>query len=373
MSSNLPLLDLFQTMRREGMKLTPEQYDLLQQALQQGHGLSGWDDLKRVCRMLWVKPSPNYDRDLFEQTFDRYVEAHQRQFQAYLFPAPTASTPKPLTLPQPAQPQVPPRRMPNTQESGETQSPIAIKTDPFPLPPQKTDWIVIPGALPLSLRSVQSSWRSLRRSTRRGLATEVDLEATLNRINQNGFFSEVVLRPERRQQGELLLLIDDSDAMLPFRPALQPLITAVTEHRITPAQIYRFTIYPDDYLYDWHQPFKAIPLNTVLAQQHRSRTIVLIVSDGGAATKTYSIERQQGIAKFLEQLLPCIHQLLWLNPLPPERWQFTTAQAIAQALNGRMIPLNPVSLQVVAKESPSELMIKLWSLLPPTLNANATT
>jgi uncharacterized protein with von Willebrand factor type A (vWA) domain len=44
------------------------------------------------------------------------------------------------------------------------------------------------------------------------------LEATLNRIDQHGYFSEVVLRPERRQQGDLLLLIDDSDAMLPFRP-----------------------------------------------------------------------------------------------------------------------------------------------------------
>jgi uncharacterized protein with von Willebrand factor type A (vWA) domain len=373
MNSHPPLLSLFHQLRQAGMKLTPEQYDLLQQALQQGHGVGGWEDLKRVCQLLWVKPSPNYDRHLFEQTFDRYAQAHQRQFETYTAPPPaTAISVKPTVSP-PVPPQVPPRRMPDRQSTGEIQAPIAIKTAPPTLrPPTKPNWITMPTVLPLSLRSIQSSWRSLRRPVRSGLATEVDLAATLDQINQNGYFGEVVLRPERRQRSNLLLLVDDSDAMLPFRPALDLLITAVIEHRITPAEIYRFTVYPEDYLYDWNQPFKAIPLPTVLSRLHRSRTIVVIVSDGGAATATNRVERQLGIATFLEQLLPCIHQLLWLNPLPPERWQSTTAQTIAQALNGRMIPLDSVRLQAVAREQPSNPMIKLWSLLPPIFASETT-
>lgn len=171
----------------------------------------------------------------------------------------------------------------------------------------------------------------------------------------------------------LLLLVDDSDAMLPFAPALQPLIAAVTEHRVTPAALYRFTVYPDDYLYDWDQSFKAMPLATVLTRLHRSRTTALIVSDGGAAPGTNKPGQKQGIATFLEKLLPCIQRLLWLNPLPRERWQGTSAQAIAQALDGRMIPLDPVSLQTAARLQPSDLMIKLWSLLPPTPNVSETT
>ena len=372
--NNSPFLDLFHQLRQAGMKLTPEQYNLLQQALEQGHGLSGWEDLKRVCRLLWVKPSLDYDGDLFEQTFDRYVQDHQRRFQAATTSQTSATTTAIRTGSQPTLPQVPPRRMPATQAEGERQAPIALQTAPVALrQATKTSWVIAPTALPLSLRSVQSSWRSLRRPISNGPATEVDLEATLNRIDQHGYFSEVVLRPERRQQGDLLLLIDDSDAMLPFRPALQPLITAVNEHHITPAQIYRFTVYPDDYLYDWDQPSKAIPLATLLPRLHRSRTTVLLVSDGGAATGTKSLERQRRIAMFLERLCPCIHQLLWLNPLPPERWAFTTAQAIAQALNGRMIPLDATSLQVAARSQPSDLMIKLWSLLPPTLTTSETT
>jgi uncharacterized protein with von Willebrand factor type A (vWA) domain len=169
MNSQPPLLPLFQQLRQAGMKLTPEQYDLLQQALEQGHGLSGWEDLKRVCRLLWVKPSLNYDRDLFEQTFDRYVQDHQRQFQAATTPQPSASTTATRTGSQPTLPQVPPRRMPATQAAGERQAPIAIQTAPAALrQATKTSWVITPTALPLSLRSVQSSWRSLRRPMSNG-------------------------------------------------------------------------------------------------------------------------------------------------------------------------------------------------------------
>lgn len=370
MNSSLCLLTLFQQLRQAGMKLTPEQYELLQQALQQGHGIQGWEDLKRVCRLLWVKPSLDYDGAVFDRVFDRYQQAHQREFQSSIVPDVTSAS---LQRPTPDIhiPQVPPRRMPAAEAISEVQAPIAVKTQSLGLgTPKKTDWVVTPTAVPLSLETIERSWRSLRRPLRKGVATEVDLEATLNRIYQNGFFDDVVLRPAQRQQGELLLLIDDSEVMLPFRPALFPLITAVEEQRISPSQLYRFTVYPDDYLYDWKRPYQAIPLKTVLSQAHQNRTIVLIVSDAGAASRTDTPERRQGIATFLESLLPCVQQLLWLNPLPPDRWNFTTAQSVAQALNGRMFPLDATSLPVIARQPASDLIINLWSLLFPTSPGN---
>jgi uncharacterized protein len=64
--------------------------------------------------------------------------------------------------------------------------------------------------------------------------------------------------------------------------------------------------------------------------------------------------------------VPCIRQLIWLNPLPQERWVATTAEAIAQALDGKMIPLDAASLQAAARERSLDSTIKLWSLLLPT-------
>ncbi|MGB7313479.1 MAG: hypothetical protein WA939_11130, partial [Nodosilinea sp.] len=45
--------------------------------------------------------------------------------------------------------------------------------------------------------------------------------------------------------------------------------------------LYRFTTYPDDYLYDWQQPSQAIALDQVLSRLHARRTIVLIWSEAG--------------------------------------------------------------------------------------------
>jgi hypothetical protein len=64
-STSTPFLALFHHLRAAGMMLTPEQYDLLRQAIAYGYGIGTWDDLRRLCRLLWVKPSPNYDAEIF--------------------------------------------------------------------------------------------------------------------------------------------------------------------------------------------------------------------------------------------------------------------------------------------------------------------
>jgi uncharacterized protein len=174
----------------------------------------------------------------------------------------------------------------------------------------------------------------------------------------------VVMRPVRVRRTELLLLIDDSQAMIPFFPALQPFIQAITEARITPARIYRFTSYPDEYLYHWHHPTQAEVLTNLLPKLNRNRTVALILSDAGAATATYSQERIVGISKFLTALSPCIRQLIWLNPLPSRRWEQTSAWTIDKVLNGKMLTYEPASLRTATRENPQESMIQTWQIYP---------
>jgi uncharacterized protein len=363
-----PFLDLFHDLRQAGMPLAPEQYDLLRQALDQGYGLKGWEDLRRLCRLLWVKPCANYDSEVFERAFDRYVQQLRHQWQAELEPPAPLPTKRQKASDVPVLPSVPPRQMPAQQPAAEGQAPIAVKTAP---PQYQTSpdpkFRLMPTQMPVQLETIRGSWKTLRQWVREGQEDELDLEETIARINRNGIFGEVVLRPCLVQRAELLILIDESEAMVPFHPAIQPLITAVEEHRISPAQLYRFTVFPDEFLYQWQHPTKAVPLVPLLSRLHRSRTIVWIVSDAGAAAGTYSLERLNGIVEFLTRLLPCVRELLWINPLPAERWQSTTAEAIAQALDGRMIALDPISLQRAAREPVSSPILKLWSL-PRTEN-----
>ncbi|MBE7385174.1 MAG: hypothetical protein F6J95_027675 [Leptolyngbya sp. SIO1E4] len=358
-----PFLDLFQRLQQAGMKLSPEQYDLLRQALSKGFGLENWegqnwDDLRQVCRVLWVKPSRNYDAQAFETVFDHYVEQKCREIRSHqrreVKPTPTPAKPQRPTR---QLPQVPPRKMPMSQPSlEEAKAPVAIKTGLAGLPEvaNTDDLVLTPTQLPLPQRTVLDSWRLLRRPLREGIRHELDLEATIRQITQEGYFSDVVMRPVKSKRVELMVLVDDSNVMLPFRPALQPLVEAIENHQITPATLYRFTTFPDEYVYDWQTPTRAVPLDRVLSRMHPRRTIVLIWGDAGA-TQTNPVDgHRQGLMTFLTRLSPCIRSLIWLNPLPPQRWSGTLAAEVAYWLDGRMTHLSVPEMLALAKQPASD-------------------
>ncbi|MFH7029849.1 MAG: hypothetical protein ACHBN1_31920 [Heteroscytonema crispum UTEX LB 1556] len=358
------LLDLFQELRKAGMALTLEQYELLLKAVDQGYGLGGWQDIKRICRLLWVKPCAKYDAKIFDRTFDRYIQQHHNKMPVQPHD-PVENTPQ--LKPPSNLPQIPPRRKSSsTQKPSEVQVPVAIqsKLDPSEFKNARNDFHVNPTNFPIQLEDVQVSWRLLRQVKQVGLDYELDIEATINRIEREGIFADAVMRRLWVRRTELLLLIDDSPAMIPFFPAFKPFIQAIEEARITPAQIYRFTSYPDEYLYHWHHPSNAEPLTNLLPKLHRNRTVALIFSDVGAATATYSQERIEGISKFLTALSPCIRQLIWLNPLPPQRWEQTSAWTIDAVLNGKMFTYEPTSLQTATRENLQGSMIKVWQMYP---------
>ncbi|MBW4511473.1 MAG: hypothetical protein KME64_33920 [Scytonematopsis contorta HA4267-MV1] len=361
------LLDLFQKLRQAGMALTLEQYELLRQAVNKGYGLGGWKDIKRVCRLLWVKPSANYDARIFDRAFEDYIQQHHAKI-----PLETEPTPKnipsippdkktPLNLPK-----IPPRKsknagMPSKKAESEKEVLGAVKTSSTDT---SNNFNFTPKDFPINLRDVEVIWRLLKRPVQIGREYELDIDATLELIEREDFSSDVIMRPVRIRRAELLLLIDDNLAMIPYFSAFEPFIQAINEARITPASIYRFTSYPDEFLYYWHDPTKAEVITNLLPKLHQNRTIALIISEAGATIGTYSEQRINGISKFLSILSPCVRQLIWLNPLPSERWQQTSAWEIHKILDGKMLTYEPAGLQALAKENPQGSMIKIWSTYP---------
>jgi hypothetical protein len=370
--SNLvfPFLDLFQMLQQAGMKLSPEQYDLLRQALSQGLGLENWegqwDDLRQICRVLWVKPNRNYDAQVFEQVFDRYVSQKRREIQARqpvgVEPAPRPSKPPESTR---QWPKVPPRKMPTSQMSmEEAKVPVAVKTGVAGLPEvDSTGLSLTPSQMPLPQRTILDSWQLLRRPIREGIRDELDLDATIRRITQEGYFSDVVMRPVKSKRAELIVLVDDDNVMLPFRPALQPLVNAIETQQITPAMMYRFTTYPDEYLYDWKQPTQAMPLDRILSRMHPRRTIVLIWGDAGATQANPLDDHRKGLMTFLTRLSPCVRSLIWLNPLPPHRWVDTLAAEVAYWVDGWMTHLSGPQVLALAKRPATDDRLFLRELV----------
>ncbi len=161
------LFDLFQELRKAGMALTLEQYELLQKAVIQGYGLGGWQDIKRVCRLLWVKPCDNYDAKIFDRTFENYIQQHHTKMPVE---APVeAKTKPPDNSPSTSSnnisksistnlPQIPPRKKgaPSTQVKGEKQVPVAVQTSSAPpiFAHTRNDFHFSPRDFPIQLQDV---------------------------------------------------------------------------------------------------------------------------------------------------------------------------------------------------------------------------
>lgn len=358
------LLDLFYHLRDDAqMKLTIDQFEALCQAVDKGYGVQDWAGLRRVCRLIWVKPHEFYERERFEASFQRYLEHCQDAIRAAQADEP--STPPPIVeFKSGVLPRIPPRHIQGTEPSEDDlikppkQVVTAVKITPETSALAVSQFVL--RQLPLAQRSIQITWQRLRSLSLEGQTKEVDCDRTVAQMLRTGLLSEVVLRSAIKRRGDLLLLVDDDNPMLPFRPALQPLLDAIEEGRIRPAVVYRFTTYPVDYFYQWQQPTEAIAVSTVLSRLHRQRTTVIIVSDAGAASLSYNAERLRRTGQFLENLLPCVRDILWLNPLPQFRWAGTSAAALAKALNGRMVAFE--ELQSRQRDAVRE-EVRLWSLM----------
>jgi uncharacterized protein with von Willebrand factor type A (vWA) domain len=182
---------------------------------------------------------------------------------------------------------------------------------------------------PVTRRQMKQNWRYLRRPVREGIPTELDIEATVNQIGQQGVLLEPVLLPPRINQSELLLLIDQDGSMVPFHSLSRQLAeTAVRGGRLGKAGIYYFHNCPGEYLYrdSYHQDAEAI---STLISRIPERTVVLIFSDAGAARGGYSEERIELTRQFLTQLKQKVRYITWLNPIPQNRWYGTTADDLA--------------------------------------------
>ncbi|MFK8182539.1 MAG: hypothetical protein AB8B99_04135 [Phormidesmis sp.] len=185
---------------------------------------------------------------------------------------------------------------------------------------------------PITRRQMKQSWRHLRRLVREGPATELDIEATIAQVSREGLLIQPALRPRCVNRNQLLLLIDQDGSMVPFHALSVRLAqTAIHGGRLASAGTYYFHNCPTDYLYDdpYHQ--SAHPISAVLSDMHSGCTSVVIFSDAGAARGAFNQQRLDLTLHFLAQLQSHLHQIVWLNPMPRDRW-IGTAGEIAKRI-----------------------------------------
>ncbi|GET40477.1 VWA domain-containing protein [Microseira wollei] len=172
---------------------------------------------------------------------------------------------------------------------------------------------------PVTRRQLRRGWRYLRYPIRSGIAAELDVDATVKRISQQGFFLEPVLASSRANKIELILLIDQSNSMLPFHNLAERLIaTARDGERVGQVKVYYFNNAIRDFLYLQPnlEPFKKDKITDLTIHWHQNRTTILIFSDGGAARGGFNPGRIRLTREFFGRIKPMVKQVTWLNPIP---------------------------------------------------------
>ena len=195
--------------------------------------------------------------------------------------------------------------------------------------------------LPITHRQMKQGWRYLRQFSREGAPSELDLQATIQQVAQQGILLNPVLLPRRTNKVELLLLIDRDGSMVPFHHLSQELAdTAFRGGRFSRVRVYYFHNYPDEYLY--RDPFHLDPepIDDCLLNLAKGRTVCLIFSDAGAARGRFSSRRRRLTKFFLKNLRQYVRYTVWLNPVPRNRWETTTAHDIAA-----LVPMFEVNRQ----------------------------
>lgn len=326
----MPLLELFIRLRKAGLPLGMNEYQLALQALQGGFGIADRAALKRLCRILWVKSAD--EGHLFDHHFEQ------------LMPLPAEALPEispdPSLLPLSPRP-APPNPLPVTpsekpiieiddeiQVAQAVKQPTSIDDEIYP-----THYTSSDEYFPVTRRQMKQSWRYLRRPVREGPPVELDVAATVNEVGRKGMLQPILV-PRRINHAELLLLIDHGGSMVPFHMISHRLVeTILRGGRLEKVTIYYFHNCPVEYLYrdPFHQKYEAI--EEILDGRYSQRTSVLVFSDAGAARGGFNSERCDLTEKFLQQFKQQFRYIAWLNPMPRSRWLDTTAGKVMQSVS----------------------------------------
>ena len=195
----------------------------------------------------------------------------------------------------------------------------------------------------LDLRSMRVALRRLRQLTRSGLATELDLDETIDETCKNAGEIELIFRAPRKNDVRLLLLMDVGGTMEPYYEPVSRLLTALHEERgLRDFEAWYFHNCVYDHVYTGARLSRAEARPTSdLLRRLDPRWKVAIVGDA-AMHPTELLEPFGGIDPRLTTATPGIVWLqriaghfqrsVWVNPDPASGWDSTYTTKLVRRL-----------------------------------------
>ena len=205
----------------------------------------------------------------------------------------------------------------------------------------------------IGTRNMKMALRKLRKFAREGAPDQLDLDGTIDATARNAGLLDLKLVAERRNAVKVLLFLDVGGSMDDHVRICEELFSAARgefKHLVH--------FYFHNFLYEhvWHDNRRrasaSTPTTQVLRTYTRDYRVILV---GDATMSPYEILQpggsidhwnQEAGSVWIQRLCDTFPRLVWLNPEPVERWEYTSSVRITRELIGdRMYPVTMAGLE----------------------------
>ena len=225
--------------------------------------------------------------------------------------------------------------------------PIPILKDSPTTDPSIYNWNQPPQLDELWLLSL---WRRMYKPIKRLDLYDIDINKTVTSMCESGVLLAPANSDRSYNTAEVLMLIDDSEQMAPWHATGELLRNTLISKlsRLRRAEAYYFNKMPGLYLHKTptqSNPINSEPLPIEPILNEHQHSAIIIFSDAGAAANEFDYQRKNRLKKFLNESLGQLsRRIVWINPMPMERWPTEFNQIINENAQIHTCTLSPHTL-----------------------------
>ncbi len=210
----------------------------------------------------------------------------------------------------------------------------------------------------LGTRNIKMALRRLRKFTREGLETELDLDDTIRSTARNAGWLDIKMVPERKNKIKVLVMFDIGGSMDAHIRVCEELFSAArTEFKHLEFFYFHNCLYEKLWKDNRRRHTDTTPTSQVL-HTYPSDYKVIFVGDGsmspyeivypGGSVEHWNEEAGQ---VWMQRVTDLYSSAVWLNPVPERHWQYTPSiQLLKQLMSDRMYPLTLGGIESAMKE-----------------------
>jgi uncharacterized protein len=209
----------------------------------------------------------------------------------------------------------------------------------------------------LGTRNIKVALRRLRQFARKGAAEELDLDGTIRGTAHKGYL-DIQLRPERRNMVKVLMFFDIGGSMDDHVRIAQELFAASrAEFKHLEQYYFHNCLYEFVWTDNARRWTARTPTFDVLHTYGPDYKVMFV---GDATMSPYEISMPGGSvehmneepgALWLKRVTDLYPHCVWLNPSPPEHWEWThSIRMVRELMGGRMYPMTLEGFDAAMRE-----------------------